>query len=90
MILSTDTTHLILLALLIVTALIQGWYWLWYYRRACMRGGRSENNRPRARLSSLSTVISLRPELRPETSAKFLPAVDARQDYPPMRWWSVR
>lgn len=34
MIISADTTHIILLVLLTVMLLVQSWYWLGYYRRA--------------------------------------------------------
>ncbi|MGE5350147.1 MAG: glycosyltransferase [Actinomycetota bacterium] len=77
MIISADTTHIILLVLLTVMLLVQSWYWLGYYRRAAFAkpGSRS----PQAILPPLSVVICARNEA--ENLAKFLPDV-LRQDYP--------
>lgn len=77
MILSTDTTHLILLALFIVMALIQTWYWIGYYRRSAF--AKAAKTDPPAKLPPVSVVICARNE--GENLAKFLPAV-LEQDYP--------
>lgn len=77
MILSTDTTHLILLALFILMAFIQGWYWLWYYRRAACAKPDAAN--ATGVLPPLSVVICARNEA--ENLIRFLPAV-LEQDYP--------
>ncbi|MDX9772744.1 MAG: glycosyltransferase [Bacteroidales bacterium] len=77
MILSTDTTHLILLALFIVMALIQTWYWIGYYRRSAFN--KAAKTDPPAKLPPVSVVICARNE--GENLARFLPAV-LEQDYP--------
>ena len=77
MILSTDPTHIILLSLLIVMVIIQGWYWLGYYRRAAF--AEAEKKSPSAKFPPLSVVICARNEA--ENLARFLPAV-LEQDYP--------
>ena len=77
MILSTDTTHLILLALLTAMALIQGWYWLVYYRRAAF--AQAGNEKATGKLPPLSVIICARNEA--ENISRFLPAV-LEQDYP--------
>ncbi len=77
MILSTDTTHIILLSLLILMVFIQGWYWLGYYRRAAFApaGTRGDAASP----PPLSVIICARNEA--ENLERFLPAV-LEQDYP--------
>lgn len=77
MILSTDTTHIILLALLVVMAGIQGWYWLGYYRRAAFADTSGE--KATGKLPPLSVIICARNEA--ENIGRFLPAV-LEQDYP--------
>ncbi len=77
MIISADTTHIVLLALLIVMLLIQAWYWLGYYRRAAFT--KPVVKAPQAILPPLSVVICARNEA--ENLAKFLPDV-LKQDYP--------
>ncbi|MRR19840.1 glycosyltransferase [bacterium] len=77
MILSTDTTHIILLALLVAMAGIQGWYWLWYYRRAAFAV--ADKAKATGKLPPLSVIICARNEA--ENIGKFLPAV-LEQDYP--------
>jgi cellulose synthase/poly-beta-1,6-N-acetylglucosamine synthase-like glycosyltransferase len=77
MILSTDTAHLILLALFVLMVLIQIWYWLRYYRLP----GSAEASATAAtgKLPPLSVVICARNE--GENLARFLPEV-LEQDYP--------
>ncbi len=77
MILSTDTAHLILLALFVVMAFIQGWYWLWYYRRAAY--ATPDTTSASGALPPLSVVICARNEA--ENLLRFLPSV-LEQDYP--------
>lgn len=77
MILSTDTTHLILLGLLFAAFMVQAWYWLGYYRRAAF--AKQDNAAPVTHLPPLSVVICARNEA--ENLAMFLPDV-LRQDYP--------
>lgn len=77
MILSTDTTHLILLGLLIAAFIVQAWYWLYYYRRAAFAKP-SEANADTS-LPPLSVVICARNEA--ENISRFLPDV-LKQDYP--------
>ena len=77
MILSTDTTHLILLGLLIAAFIVQAWYWLYYYRRAAFAKP-SEANAGTS-LPPLSVVICARNEA--ENISRFLPDV-LKQDYP--------
>ncbi len=77
MILSTDTTHLILLGLLIAAFIVQAWYWLFYYRRAAFAKP-SEANADTS-LPPLSVVICARNEA--ENISRFLPDV-LKQDYP--------
>lgn len=74
---STDPLHIVLLALFLIMAIIQAWYWLQYYRRsACAR---QDASTPAAKLPPLSVVICARNEA--ENLGKFLPAV-LEQDYP--------
>jgi cellulose synthase/poly-beta-1,6-N-acetylglucosamine synthase-like glycosyltransferase len=77
MIISTDTTHIVLLALLFVMFVIQAWYWLGYYRKAAY--ARPPARAPQAILPPISVVICARNEA--ENLARFLPDV-LRQDYP--------
>jgi biofilm PGA synthesis N-glycosyltransferase PgaC len=77
MILSTDTTHLILLTLLILMVLVQTWYWIRYYSRSAF--AKAAKTHPPAKLPPLSVVICARNE--GENLAKFLPGV-LEQDYP--------
>jgi cellulose synthase/poly-beta-1,6-N-acetylglucosamine synthase-like glycosyltransferase len=77
MILSTDTTHLILLGLLVAAFIVQAWYWLHYYRRAAF--AKPETANAKASLPPLSVVICARNEA--ENLRKFLPDV-LKQDYP--------
>ena len=77
MILSTETTHIILLSLLVMMLVIQAWYWLGYYRRAAFAdpaGAGAQTNLP-----PLSVIICARNEA--ENLARFLPDV-LKQDYP--------
>jgi biofilm PGA synthesis N-glycosyltransferase PgaC len=77
MLLSIDPVHIVLLALFLIMAIIQAWYWLQYYRRAAYAG---DNVAPDpAKLPPLSVVICARNEA--ENLSKFLPAV-LEQDYP--------
>lgn len=77
MILSTATTHLVLLALLVVMLFIQAWYWLGYYRRAAY--AKPAQRSGQATFPPLSVVICARNEA--ENLSKFLPEV-LNQDYP--------
>lgn len=77
MILSTDTAHLILLALFVLMAFTQGWYWLWYYRRAAF--AKPDTKEAPGELPPLSVVICARNEA--ENLVRFLPSV-LEQDYP--------
>ena len=77
MILSTDTVHLVLLALLFAMLLIQAWYWLGYYRRAAC--ARPVEASAQTYLPPLSVVICARNEA--ENLERFLPEV-LMQDYP--------
>ena len=77
MIISTDTTHLILLGLLFIMFLIQAWYWLFYYRRAAF--AKPEQADSKSPTPPLSVVICARNEA--ENLSKFLPDV-LTQDYP--------
>jgi cellulose synthase/poly-beta-1,6-N-acetylglucosamine synthase-like glycosyltransferase len=77
MILSTDTIHLVLLALLFTMLLIQAWYWLGYYRKAAFATpGKAA---AQTNLPPLSVVICARNEA--ENLSRFLPEV-LKQDYP--------
>jgi cellulose synthase/poly-beta-1,6-N-acetylglucosamine synthase-like glycosyltransferase len=77
MILSTDTTHLVLLALLVTMLIIQAWYWLGYYRRAAFaKPGKAA---VQTTLPPLSVVICARNEA--ENLTKYLPEV-LKQNYP--------
>ena len=74
---STDPLHIVLLALFLIMAIIQAWYWLKYYRRSA---DARQNETPVAgKLPPLSVVICARNEA--ENLARFLPAV-LDQDYP--------
>lgn len=77
MILSTDTTHIILLSLLVAMLIIQAWYWLGYYRRAAF--ARPAGAGAQTVLPPLSVIICARNEA--ENLARFLPDV-LKQDYP--------
>jgi cellulose synthase/poly-beta-1,6-N-acetylglucosamine synthase-like glycosyltransferase len=77
MILSTDTTHIVLLVLLIVMFMIQARYWLGYYRRAAFTPAAAAP--VQKDLPPVSVVICARNEA--ENLARFLPDV-LRQDYP--------
>lgn len=77
MILSTDTTHIILLSLLVAMLFIQAWYWLGYYRRAAFAKPAGAN--ARTSLPPLSVIICARNEA--ENLSRFLPDV-LLQDYP--------
>jgi len=74
---STDPLHIALLALFLIMAIIQAWYWLQYYRRSAY--ARQDVSTPAAKLPPLSVVICARNEA--ENLRKFLPAV-LEQDYP--------
>lgn len=77
MIISTEPLHIILLALLLSAAFVQGWYWLRYYRAAaCGPNGRREAQHE---LPQLSVVICARNEA--DNLKMFLPSV-LEQDYP--------
>ena len=77
MIISTETIHLLLLALFLLMALVQGWYWLGYYGKPAF--ARSEKNEEPSDLPPFSVVICARNE--GENLARFLPAI-LEQDYP--------
>jgi glycosyltransferase involved in cell wall biosynthesis len=77
MILSTDTTHLILLGLLFAALIVQVWYWLFYYGRAAF--AKPAKADAKISLPPLSVVICARNEA--ENLARFLPDV-LKQDYP--------
>lgn len=77
MVISTEPLHIILLGFFVIMAIIQGWYWLNYYRRVAYAG--PEDTRSPEKLPPLSVVICARNEA--ENLAKFLPAV-LEQDYP--------
>ena len=81
MILSTETTHLVLLALLVLMLVIQIWYWLSYYRRAAFAGPAATPAAAPANgnLPPLSVIICARNEA--DNLARFLPDV-LEQDYP--------
>ena len=74
---STDPLHIVLLALFLIMAIIQGWYWLQYYRRSAY--ARQNATKNTAKLPPLSVIICARNEA--ENLGKFLPAV-LDQDYP--------
>ena len=74
---STDPLHIVLLALFLIMAIIQGWYWLQYYRRSAYARQNATTNT--AKLPPLSVIICARNEA--ENLGKFLPAV-LDQDYP--------
>jgi glycosyltransferase involved in cell wall biosynthesis len=77
MLFSTEPLHIVLLALFLIMAIIQAWYWLQYYRRsACAMQNAVAGT---GKLPPLSVVICARNEA--ENLAKFLPAV-LDQDYP--------
>src|SRR5659263_33880 len=75
--LSTDPLHIFLLALFLIMAIIQAWYWLQYYRRSAYARQNATTNT--AKLPPLSVIICARNEA--ENLGKFLPAV-LDQDYP--------
>ncbi|MGB3922646.1 MAG: glycosyltransferase [Bacteroidales bacterium] len=77
MIISTDTTHLILLGLLLTMFIIQAWYWLGYYRRTAF--AKVPEIAPGTPFPPLSVVICARNEA--ENLSRFLPDV-LNQDYP--------
>lgn len=77
MIISTDTTHLILLGFLFAMFVIQSWYWLGYYGRAA--SAKPVAPSPASTLPPLSVVICARNEA--ENLSRFLPDV-LNQDYP--------
>lgn len=77
MIFSTDPTHIVLVALLLLMFIIQGWYWLFYYRRAAFV--REQETEKQHDLPPLSVVICARNEA--DNLAVFLPSV-LEQDYP--------
>jgi poly-beta-1,6-N-acetyl-D-glucosamine synthase len=77
MLLPTDPLHIVLLALFLIMAIIQGWYWLQFYRRSSY--AIPEKAAGTAALPPLSVVICARNEA--ENLSKFLPAV-LEQDYP--------
>jgi cellulose synthase/poly-beta-1,6-N-acetylglucosamine synthase-like glycosyltransferase len=77
MIISTDTTHLILLGLLLAMFIIQAWYWLGYYRRTVFAKTPAPSSG--THLPPLSVVICARNEA--ENLSRFLPDV-LKQDYP--------
>jgi cellulose synthase/poly-beta-1,6-N-acetylglucosamine synthase-like glycosyltransferase len=77
MVFSTDPVHIVLLALLIIMAVIQGWYWLGYYRRAAYAVQKVPVKN--STLPPLSVIICARNEA--ENLRRFLPAV-LEQDYP--------
>ena len=77
MIFSTDPAHIALVALLLVMVIIQGWYWLRYYRKAAFI--RAPDTEKQHDLPPLSVVICARNEA--ENLVAFLPSV-LEQDYP--------
>lgn len=77
MLLSTDPLHIILLGLFLMMAILQGWYWLNYYRRAAYAV--PDAGEPDGILPPLSVIICARNE--GENLARFLPSV-LEQDYP--------
>ncbi len=77
MIISTDTTGLILLGLLVTMFAVQSWYWLCYYRRAAFTEPRVTTPHPDPK--PLSVVICARNEA--DNLSRFLPAV-LTQEYP--------
>jgi len=77
MILSTETTHMVLLALLFAMLLIQAWYWLGYYRRAvCARPAEATVQTYLPPLSVVTVAFN-----EAENLERFLPEV-LKQDYP--------
>ena len=77
MLFSTAPLHIVLLALFLIMAIIQAWYWLQYYRRsACAVQSAAART---GILPPLSVVICARNEA--ENLGKYLPAV-LEQDYP--------
>ena len=76
MIISTDPLHIVLVALLLLMALIQGWYWLRYYRKSAFNSAPEQEKHD---LPPLSVVICARNEA--ENLEAFLPSV-LEQDYP--------
>jgi biofilm PGA synthesis N-glycosyltransferase PgaC len=77
MLLPADPLHITLLALFIVMAFIQGWYWLKYYRRAAYVGQAASG--VDNKLPPLTVIICARNEA--DNLSRFLPAV-LEQDYP--------
>ena len=77
MILSDNPVHIILLALFVIMAAIQAWYWLAYYRRAAFYEPAAAEGK--ATLPPLSVIICARNEAK--NLVKFLPSV-LEQDYP--------
>lgn len=77
MVISTEPLHIILLGLFLIMAIIQGWYWLNYYRRAAYAV--PEASESTGQLPPVSVVICARNEA--ENLARFLPSV-LEQDYP--------
>lgn len=72
-----EPLHIILSGFFLLMAIIQGWYWLNYYRRAAYDN--PEEPQPPEKLPPLSVVICARNEA--ENLARFLPSV-LEQDYP--------
>lgn len=77
MILSDNPVHIILLALFVIMAAVQAWYWLAYYRRAASCKPAAAEGK--ANLPPLSVIICARNEAK--NLVKFLPSV-LEQDYP--------
>ncbi|HWR74407.1 MAG TPA: glycosyltransferase [Bacteroidales bacterium] len=77
MLFSTDPLHIVLLALFLIMAVIQAWYWLNFYRRSAYASQSAAAGT--GKLPPLSVVICARNEA--DNLSKFLPAV-LDQDYP--------
>ncbi len=77
MLFSTEPIHIVLLALFLIMAIIQVWYWIHFYRRAAFVM-QSASPDP-VKLLPLSVIICARNEA--DNLSKFLPAV-LDQDYP--------
>jgi glycosyltransferase involved in cell wall biosynthesis len=77
MLVSTDPLHIVLLALFLIMAIIQAWYWLRFYHKAAY--ARQNEVISPATLPPLSVIICARNEA--DNLSKFLPAV-LEQDYP--------
>jgi biofilm PGA synthesis N-glycosyltransferase PgaC len=77
MIFPTDPAHIVLVALLLLMAFIQGWYWLHYYRKSAFNI--VPETEKQHDLPPLSVVICARNEA--ENLEAFLPSV-LEQDYP--------